>query len=724
GTQMRAAANGAPRLRLASTLGDLYVFTTGSGYALLPADDAAPALLGYSDTGTFDPSANPNLAYWVEYLNSELAYLADHPEAGAGETAAPDRAPIAPMTATRWNQEAPYNDLCPTFNGRRCVTGCVATAMSQAMKYHNHPTVGRGTHSYDWTLNGQTEKLTFDYGSTTFDWAAMDDRYDDKSSDEAKTAVATLMYAAGVSVDMGYTPGESSASSVKMAAALIDYFDYDRSLWLGMRDAYPKDRWEEMIYNELAEGRPVLYGGQGTAGGHQFICDGYSEDGFFHINWGWGGMSDGYFLLTALNPSSLGVGGGAGGFNSDQDAVFGMQPAREGSQPTYIMYNTADFKVTPETGELDSQFEFKGGFYNYSLSSIPEGSNIGIRFEPDGGGEPVYRAITTGELGSYYGYSGFTSFLPAYLFEEGTYTVTPVYRVDGGEWQEMPTFISCSGELHATVSGSTITFATPEAATVNVHDISVKSPIYKGYKTPLSFAVTNPGTDEFMGDIYPTLLDASGEAVARSEYLPIDLTGGASESYTELPATFSALSGKDFAAGTYTLVFRAEDGRDLSTPVTVEVKEVTSAPSITVSDFKLLTPSPVSDKKSVKFSVRIDCTEGYYAGALRVVIFPLIYGQSVSSVDSKEFPTVYLSAGESETVTADLDMSAHENGNYFAILYNGNTQASGTQLTFELKDIYTSITEVGTDEPATETIYDLRGISHTRPLAPGIYILR
>ncbi|MDE5749769.1 MAG: C10 family peptidase, partial [Duncaniella sp.] len=250
GTQMRAAGPNGQVLRHTSTLGNLYVFSTGSGYALLPADDAAPALLGYADTGKFDPSANQNLAYWVEYLNGELDYLAAHPEAARPQGARPERASIAPMISTKWDQGSPYNNLCPTFNGSRCVTGCVATAMAQAMKYHNYPAKGKGTHSYNWTLNGQTQTLSFDYGSATFDWANMTDTYNASSSEASRNAVATLMYAAGVSCDMMYSPSESSAYSIDMCRALVNNFGYDCSLWLGRRNAYGIDQWEEMIYTE------------------------------------------------------------------------------------------------------------------------------------------------------------------------------------------------------------------------------------------------------------------------------------------------------------------------------------------------------------------------------------------------------------------------------------------------------------------------------------------
>ncbi|MBQ2128766.1 MAG: C10 family peptidase, partial [Prevotella sp.] len=144
------------------------------------------------------------------------------------------------------------------------------------------------------------------------------------------TAVAQLMYYCGVSVQMDYNIGSnggSGASATDIEKALRTYFGYDETVqWLD-RDAYSADNWEELVYHEISNGRPVLYAGQSTGGGHAFVCDGYRTDGFFHINWGWAGSSNDYFLLSALDPVEQGFGGSSTntGFNSQQEAVIGIQ---------------------------------------------------------------------------------------------------------------------------------------------------------------------------------------------------------------------------------------------------------------------------------------------------------------------------------------------------------------------------------------------------------------
>lgn len=717
----RALRGDATGMKLTATVGNLYVFSEGTGFVVLPNEDSAPALLGYSEDGTFDIASNTNLAYWLESLSAEVEYMAMNGQAATSASRA-ERASIAPMITTRWNQGSPYNDDCPAVNNVRCVTGCVATATAQVLKYHNYPAMGTGTETYTCKNSQMDRELSFDYGSTTFHWDLMADRYDDASPAESKAAVAQLMYACGVGVHMNYTTGESGAISLDIPSFLIEHMGYDKAGWLAQRDAYGLDEWEDLIYNELKENRPVLYGGQGSAGGHEFVCDGYSSDGFFHFNWGWGGLSDGYFLLTALNPASLGTGGGAGGFNFEQDAVIGAQPAKEGSQPTYVIYNyNGDFKTTTQNAGLGSSVEFTGAFINYNYNSIPE-FYLGIKLMNKASGQAYY--AQTGRyatLDPLYYISHFKVIVPANL-PAGQYTVTPAFHVDGGAWQDVRTFINFTGYLDAVVDDGTITFTEPAKATVTVTDITTMSEVYVGRVTPLSYTISNPGDTEFLGHVTPCLLNAAGDLVAMGDEIPVDILGGESKAYEDIITTFQAVKNASYTAGIYSLVFRDDRLTDVSTPVQVQVKADPGAATISVTGFDLVTASPVTDKKSVKFNVGVKCTAGYYTGALRVVIFPYRSG-SVTSVHTGDTPYFYLMAGESATKTADLDLSALEYGEYFAMLYSGNSSASNKQIRFVLQQSQTGIDEVEADTEATETIYDLHGVRHTRPLTPGFYII-
>lgn len=196
----------------------VYVFNRGEGdgYLVLPADDCAPAVLGYSDSGAIasDETQMPDgLRYWLGTLADQIAWSrtngsnqgilfngktngSNHMQADGQETGIDkvrtDREPISPLCTTRWNQNVPYNNRCPLQYRERCYTGCVATAMAQAIKYHNWPEKGIRSNSYAWN----NYDLSMNFGETTFEWSKMLDDYSEVNySDDEAYAVATLMRA-------------------------------------------------------------------------------------------------------------------------------------------------------------------------------------------------------------------------------------------------------------------------------------------------------------------------------------------------------------------------------------------------------------------------------------------------------------------------------------------------------------------------------------------------
>ena len=338
----RLSGEGGERLRVSAkapqlieTLTDgagqptIYVFTFSGerGFMLLAADDAVRPLLGYSETNSFGIREMPEqVKSWLDFYMVQVESARELPAyREVQSTRAGSWPAIAPLMKTQWDQTAPYNGLCPLSDGKRCVTGCVATAMAQVMKYWEYPATGKGSLTYKpKTLD---QELSIDFSSTTFNWSAMQDTYGRSYSSTAAIAVANLMKACGYSVNMNYTPWESGAKSGDIANAMMKYFGYDSGVASKLRSSYSSiDAWEEMIYNELKNVGPVIYSGQSSEGGHCFVCDGYDGNGYFHINWGWGGLSDGYFLLSDLRPGEIGTGGYYGGFNLFQDVVTGIMP--------------------------------------------------------------------------------------------------------------------------------------------------------------------------------------------------------------------------------------------------------------------------------------------------------------------------------------------------------------------------------------------------------------
>ena len=378
-TAGRRAPGATPQLALKGTVSGLYVFNVANdeGFVIVSNDDRTTPVLGYSSSGSLDPDNMPdNMRAWLQGYADEIAWMNEHniqpaSQSSSRRTSSSVKEPIAPMVETRWDQGAPYNNLTPYYRKidgkyyystsyqdgyKHCATGCVATAMAQVMKYHQWPT-SPTTNISEYTWQGNT--LGPLSSSITFDWTSMQNTYSGEFTEAQANAVATLMQYCGYSVKMDYGP-ESGSNTQNVAAALKKYFGYEETTQYVSRSYYSYDKWVDLIYYEVAHNRPVVYGGASTGGGHEFVCDGYQytdETDFFHINWGWGGKSDQYFVLSVLNPYEQGIGGSStnDGFRYGQDAVIGIQPLNGGGTMSEITPNVVNLKlesITPSSSTI------------------------------------------------------------------------------------------------------------------------------------------------------------------------------------------------------------------------------------------------------------------------------------------------------------------------------------------------------------------------------------
>ena len=347
-----------------------YVYNRGSnaGFVIIAGDDELTPYIGYATTGRFVVEDMPEqLVAFLKACQERIDELTSH--VGLHSSLQPTRprstepTRIAPLLGNiQWDQSAPWNDQTPVVGGKHTPVGCVATAYTQVMRYHQWPKQGEGTFSY--AEEESRRQHSVDYGTTKYDWANMPEQYDDPSqaTDEETQALSTLAYHAGVAVEMMYAPGGSGTYTPLVARALRDHFRYDKRVCFKKRINYTQASWEQLLRNELIAFRPIIYSGDGSGGGHAFVCDGYDAEGLFHINWGWGGMSDGYFNLNYLVPSSLGIGGGAGGgFSFSQGAVVGIMPDRTGtSQRTESsVVTTWSFNMCFDKGTLDAVAKYQ-----------------------------------------------------------------------------------------------------------------------------------------------------------------------------------------------------------------------------------------------------------------------------------------------------------------------------------------------------------------------------
>ena len=353
---------------------NMYLFSIdGGGFVIVSADNRVQPILGYSLQSNFDVDNIPsNLAAWLEGYDKQIraamedASLPVH--AGWQQQAMPKSGVdgfdsiIGPLMTTTWNQSPFYNDLCPQIEGERTVTGCVATAMAQIMKYWNWPDIGVGQHSYNDYLTGVQSA---DFSTTHYDWTNMPDSLTSSSTSAQVDAVATLMYHCGVAVDMMYNLLDSNGSGAYdlmgsqgldfpcAENALRTYFKYSPSLAGLQRRDFTNEEWTAAIKDEIDHRRPILYGGMSTAlgFGHEFVCDGYDTNGYFHFNWGWSGYCDGYFALNDLGP-------GFYSFNSSQTAIVGIEPDT-------LFGSTATCTVTAVSADTNWGTVSGGGTYTY-----------------------------------------------------------------------------------------------------------------------------------------------------------------------------------------------------------------------------------------------------------------------------------------------------------------------------------------------------------------------
>lgn len=714
---LRASAPSTEGMKCIATLDQLYVFSNGKGFVVAPADDSAAPVLGYSEDGDFDTAGNPALNAWLGGYTRQIKFAASA-NAPTYE-AVPQRVQrpaIAPLTTTLWNQNAPYNDLCPLDNGERSVTGCVATAMSQVMKYHNWPSKGNGTDSY--SCLGQT--LTFDYANTPFDWGNMTNTYSSSSSTAQKNAVATLMYACGVAVHMDYTSDESGASSVMMAQQLISRFNYNKGLRMLMRDFYGLAEWEDMVYADLAAGRPVLYDGQSGEGGHQFICDGYSTDDYFHFNWGWGGMSDGYFLLTALDPMTMGIGGSGAGFNYDQGAVIGLEPDNGTTAPAYFMACDGDFGTSASTVDHGGEVTFTGTFVNFSLSALPSGSKLGILINP---GNRYIAGTDVSSMGSYEETTQFTVDMPATM-ADGTYTVTPVFRSgDNASWSTVRTPLSNAQTVTMTISNNVATFVSDDPV-LTVTNLKILTDLYYDTDFEMSFTATNGNDREYYGGVMPVLFTMNnGEPVEAGvgEQYVVDLDPGVSTTVkytTQFTVQSQDGTSGPVSPGTYYMALATTEGKMLTEPQSVTINEQEAQVEVQAYNLSVEGGTPVMYFGPREFTATVECVSGYYAGTPDIVIFPTSGGEDVAMVSTQE---LFLNTGSTGVIRGTIDLSTLKKGTeYVAEVYNG--QSSISNPFYFTIDANAGIEILKVEKNADVIYYSVDGVKYKRPTKPGIYI--
>ncbi len=718
GRKVMAAVNtpaGAKRAQSADASAYYYVFNIADngGFVIVSGDDRTNPILGYSDAGYFDATKIPaNMKSWLDGYAEQIKALDTMSDGEAArllaaprKAAVPTRNSIAPLITTKWDQATPYWNECPQFMNsddeadgyELAYTGCVATAMSQIMNFHKFPaqtsqvipaysfTYSDGNYNYSTV---QMDELPI----TTFDWEHMRDTYTGAEDEVYTKAVAHLMLYVGCAIKSQYGVSATGAytDDIPKGFALFGYGSK-----LAYRNDYTQEVWDDMVYAELAAGRPMIYNGTaGSGGGHSFICDGYEYGDYFHINWGWGGMGNGYFQLAVLNPKASGIGGSASaeGYNMKQNIVYNIVPGGatpSGDDDEEEPALTVTFTNGPSGWERDAAslpFKIykskivKVGYSDHSGSGKKFKTALALLNPADGtfsvlpnSEDNVYMQVTTSALGQTHSFgSGVASnsslVIPFGAGLTGTYHLVGVYQLEGTtDWKVMKeadrhylevnmSNTDCQASAHPVINLQATNWEFTGGERVNA-------------KEQIHVTLKNNSVDRFYGDLY---LDFGGQqideysqytTVVTGEVLPgqentitFNVTPASSGNKTVRVMLIDQYGYYNTIAQTTVNIAESTEAEELN--LSVVIKTENSVPADNAGDFDVIYDS------HARFSAAItNHSNGEYNKYVLAPLFIVEKNEDGSVVGGSmvtyKQQTISLAAGETKTYYFDFDNLAY-----------------------------------------------------------------
>lgn len=542
-----------------------YVFPNANskGFTIVSGDDRLPEIVGYSSQGSYDENNLPEgfVSFMKAYQNlynkvnlgdaealknlAEIKAWRNKKNASAASTSA-----VAPLLGNiEWDQTSPYNNMCPKYDSVHvAATGCVATAMAQVMAYYKYPKqLKADIPGYVNRWNGIPMEIpTITQEEGVYDWDNMLPKYNKEANatQQQKDAVAKLMYHCGAAVRMSYGPESGAAVS---SSKLAKYFGYDADLMMDLsRSSFTLDKWMQIIDTELAAGRPVLYGGQSSENGHQFICDGKDENGLYHINWGWSGNQNAYFDLSILNPEKGGTGSGsaADGFNRYCTMTIGIAPdngvvdAPLAQIPSISVLYDADYVViTKGTRKSKSdKFEFtqQVTFVNQVKQAFKGFLGLGI-LQKDGS----YKLVSDKKYVSFDGKreDGMMSSLGPKLtvneaFEVGKTPVYAIYSTDGKTWEKAD-YMNGNAPLVVKATDYELSLASALNAQLKLESEQLKT----GAKSTFQVTLSNDCDFEYQGivNVFSDMIAEKPSALVTDIFVSVPAHGTITRSFELLP---------------------------------------------------------------------------------------------------------------------------------------------------------------------------------------------
>ena len=564
-----------------------YVFNAADsqGFVVVSGDERTVPVLGYTDNGSFDEDNMPDGLRWLLQCYAEqMAQLdslfalhdANKLETPMGNVGLYNKMPrhtVAPLLPMTWNQGDPYNQLCPVYynedgtQGGRSATGCVATAMAQVIGYYRWPVALKRSipgyiQKYNTSQGEKSVRLNTIPTGSVIDWDNILNNYNGSETEEQKKAIAELMLWVGMDCKMNYGAASSSGFSEGIDG-LVNYFDYDDGTHVAKRDMYTLQQWNDLIYSEIATGHPVPFGGQNSGGGHAFVLDGYDANGLFHVNWGWGGMSNNYYRIDILDPgnnSGIGASLTPGGYNMGQDAIIGMRlpddvKADEEDTPQYR------YKLSANDWELRGTNRFFANYVNWS--GVSATWNMGIGYVNEEGKLTPIGSYATAQISqNLFSSQEFT----VRGLAEGVYHIVPISkRSTDTAWRTnmSPELRYVYTEVDA--SGNVVKMEIRPIVNLAMTNLDFPGNHKRGDDQTVRATFRNDGEDELFTEIHllASLTEEKGEAICRTA---IDVEPGAE--------TTISLNFKPEQNGTWNVWLATDhEGRNIVGESSVEISD-------------------------------------------------------------------------------------------------------------------------------------------------------
>ena len=563
-----------------------HIFNIGDndGFIIVAGDDRLPSVIGYSLEGNINPEEMPEACTaWLDAHAAALTYLPERIQTKAPSYPA---FTVEPLLSTKWNQKDPYNRQCPLDGktGLRTVTGCVATAAAQVMAYHQHPAQPTGRIEYEDATQGITRSFDFS-AMAPIDWESIADTYGPQSTEKECDAVASLMNAVAHGSQMKFSSGTSMAHNYNAGLALIEYFGYDPDMNFYERALVSDEEWIAIITSELQAGRPVIYGGRNPSMGHSFVCDGYDGQGFFHINWGWSGLSDGYYSLSALTPPNQSTGGSDSGYSFSQTILCNIAPKgtpglhaqekallnidklyfRDASQ--FYVATDVDTVTSPLSGAMLF-------FYSFNKGLKPFSGEVCAAIVDSDGMTPI-SDVNIRNLASQ-NYTAVQLYLSGASLSDGTYRIGFFYRTSAdSEWQPIASSTAGAPSLCTLkVEGDQVAMSAiyPDIRPEMTQPLS-HSRLYDGSNVEMSFGLGNAGALRLEAYAGVAFMDADGNCV-KTFFNPV-VCPAADETAVEINTWFSGIEPGEYSLVpfyTYSSTPAADNIIPLAEPVTVLVE--------------------------------------------------------------------------------------------------------------------------------------------------------